>query len=301
MCGITGGQLYQSILNSQAEIHLQKSEYAEARSIYAMTLEDTLLDPNSTSYGFALLNLSLVGVLVGATMAPVHLDRAQEIFTCMKHQLGTLYCTMILADLNLTEGNEASAKIQFQNCLESAWATSAEMVSQCLERLSDVSRWPIEVRQAKWPVLYLCHAHISKEKLAFYKALLFIGDLFIDTDEVTAENLFIVALEGFTFMDVHRSRAQCMLHLGDHAQKRGEITKAVELWTSARPLFERSLQVKDVAAIDMRLVTLEQGYKMSLAQLAVLNSPSTAVNGDEKTSSSEVVSSKADEIGSNMG
>ncbi|KAJ7754800.1 hypothetical protein B0H16DRAFT_1722506 [Mycena metata] len=89
---------------------------------------------------------------------------------------------------------------------------------------------------------------MSKEKLAFYKALLFIGDLFIDVDEVTAENLFIVALEGFTFMDVHRSRAQCMLLLGDLAQKKAEITKAVELWTTARPLFERSLQAKDVAS-----------------------------------------------------
>ncbi|KAJ7031305.1 hypothetical protein C8F04DRAFT_1236003 [Mycena alexandri] len=202
---------------------------------------------------------------------------------------------MILANLNLREGNKASAKTQFQNCLKSAWATDAEVVSHCLERLADISRWSIELRQATWPVLYLCHAHMSKEKLAFCKALLFIGDLFTDVDEVTAENLFVVALEGFTFMDVHCSRAQCMLRLGDLAQKRGEITKAAELWTSARPLFERSLQAKDVAVINMRLEAVAHGHKRSLAQLAVLQTPNTAVNRDGEIFSSEV-SSKADEI-----
>ncbi|KAJ7722700.1 hypothetical protein B0H16DRAFT_1788673 [Mycena metata] len=261
LCGITGGQLHY-ILNFQAEIHLQKSEYAEARSIYAIILQDDLLDPSSYLYGLALLNFSLISVLIGATTDTVHLnlDRAQEIFTGGKHELGTVWCTIILADLNLTDGNEASAKTQFQNCLKSAWATSAEVVSYCLKRLADISRWPIELRQATGPVLYLCSAHISREKLAFYTALLFIGDLFIGMDEATAENLFIVALEGFTFMHVHRSRAQ------------------------------------NVAAIDARLVALEQGHKMSLAQLAVINAPSTAVNGGEETSGGEVVYSKADEI-----
>ncbi|KAJ7712272.1 hypothetical protein B0H16DRAFT_578832 [Mycena metata] len=267
ICGITSGQLHHGILNSQARIHLEKSEYAEARSIYVMHLQDNLLDPSSQFNGFALLNLSMIGVLIGATTNTVHLtlDRAQEIFTGMKHHLGTMYCTIILADLNLTEGNQASAKTQFQNCLKSAWATDTQAVTYCLERLADISRWQIELRQVTWPVLYLCHAHMSREKLAFYKALLFIGDLFIDVDKVAAESLFIVALEGFTFMDVHRSRAQCMLRLGDLAQKKRETTKAAELWKSARLLFERSLQAKDVTAIDVRLMALEEGHKRSLA------------------------------------
>ncbi|KAJ7735057.1 hypothetical protein B0H16DRAFT_1765640 [Mycena metata] len=294
LCRITSGQLHHNILNSQAEIHLQKSEYAEARSIYTMSIQDNLVDPSSLLCGLTLLNLSLISVLIGATDTVHHtLDRAQEVFTGTKHQLGTMYCTMILADLNLTEENKASTKTQFQDHLKSAWDTDTQAVAYCLERLADISRWPIELKHVTWPVLYLCHAHMSKRKLAFYKALLFIGDLFIDVDEVTAESLFLVALEGFTFMDVHRSRAQCMLRLGDIVQKRGKMTKAAELWTSARSLFERSLQAKDIAAIDMRLVTLEQGHKMTLAQLAVLHAPSTGMNMDKETFSSEVVSSKA--------
>ncbi|KAJ7724012.1 hypothetical protein B0H16DRAFT_1786551 [Mycena metata] len=213
---------------------------AEARSIYEMNLQDNELDPSSSLYGSVLLNLSLINVLIGATTDTVNLtlDRAQEIFSDMKWDWAMMYYGIIVADLNSTKGNEASAKNQFR---------------------------------------------ITSKKLAFYKALLFIGDLFIDVDEVTAENLFIVALEGFTFMDVHRSRAQCMLLLGDLAQKKAEITKAVELWTVARPLFERSLQAKDVAVIDMRLVALGQGHRKSLTQLAVPHAPSTGVNKNEET------------------
>jgi hypothetical protein len=51
-----------------------------------------------------------------------------------------------------------------------------------------------------------------KEKLGILKALQFLGDVFLaQGEEYTALNLFTVALEGFTAMDVHRSRAECML------------------------------------------------------------------------------------------
>ncbi|KAJ7824228.1 hypothetical protein B0H14DRAFT_2597361 [Mycena olivaceomarginata] len=54
-------------------------------------------------------------------------------------------------------------------------------------------------------------------------------------------------------MDVHRSRAECMIRLGDIASRRGDLLKAVELWESARPLFERSSRVKEVQYVDGRL------------------------------------------------
>ncbi|KAJ7717788.1 hypothetical protein B0H16DRAFT_434441 [Mycena metata] len=298
VCGITSGSLYHSISTCQAEIHLQKSEYAEARSIHAMTLQNTLLDPPSDSSGFALLNLSEIDVLIGAIKETVHLTlhRARGILTDLKNPRATAYCDMISADLDLREGNETSARTLFQDCLQSIWAKDTEGVTYCLERLADVSKWPTKFhQQAKWPMLYLCYAYMSREKLAFHKALLFIGDLFINVDQVTAQSLFIVALEGFTFMDVHRSRAQCMLRLGDVAQKKGESIKAAELWKTARPLFERSLQAKDVAAIDVRLVTLERGHQKSLIQLTTLHSPTIAMAKDEETSNILVVTSKAHE------
>jgi hypothetical protein len=72
-------------------------------------------------------------------------------------------------------------------------------------------------------------------------------------DENTAISLFTVALVGFTYMDVHQSRAQCMLRLGDISNGRGDLQKARELWETARPLFACSSQAEEVQCVDERL------------------------------------------------
>ncbi|KAJ7793888.1 hypothetical protein B0H13DRAFT_1935364 [Mycena leptocephala] len=109
-----------------------------------------------------------------------------------------------------------------------------------------------------------------------YKALQFLGDIFLaQQDEHTATSLFTVALEGFTQMDVHHSRAECMLRFADISMGHSDPLKAVEFWERARPLFERSSQAKQVYGIDERLAgiredVLEQ-HRKNLAHLAELN------------------------------
>jgi hypothetical protein len=78
-------------------------------------------------------------------------------------------------------------------------------------------------------------------------------------DEETAISLFTVALEGFTYIDVHRSRAECMLRLGDISREHNELLKAQQLWETARPLFEHSSQAKQVKDFDDRLAGVRQG------------------------------------------
>jgi hypothetical protein len=68
-------------------------------------------------------------------------------------------------------------------------------------------------------------------------------------DEDTAISLFTVTLEGSTLMDVHRSRAECTIGLGDNLKQHGDILHAVELGNVARPLFERLSQVEEVKYI----------------------------------------------------
>ncbi|KAJ7864927.1 hypothetical protein B0H13DRAFT_2353329 [Mycena leptocephala] len=90
-------------------------------------------------------------------------------------------------------------------------------------------------------------------------------------------SLFIVALQGFTQMDVHRSRAECMLQLGDISEGHGDLLKAVEFWEAARPLFQRSSQAKQVQAIDERVANISKDvleqHRNNLAHLAELNAP----------------------------
>jgi hypothetical protein len=92
-----------------------------------------------------------------------------------------------------------------------------------------------------------------------------------------------VALDGFTFMDVHQWRADCMVRIADIWNSHGEVLRAVRLWKAARPLFERSSQNKDIAQIDVKLAMVETSilahYERQLLQLAELNVP-TASNQD---------------------
>jgi hypothetical protein len=110
----------------------------------------------------------------------------------------------------------------------------------------------------------------SQQRLALYKAFRFLGDVFLSNrDESTAEVLFTIALEAFTYMDVHRSRADCMLRLGDLARQRGDMGGAAAIWREARPLFERSQQTKDIGQIDDRLSACELAQMEQLAHLNV--------------------------------
>ncbi|KAJ7922683.1 hypothetical protein B0H13DRAFT_1865535 [Mycena leptocephala] len=131
---------------------------------------------------------------------------------------------------------------------------------------------------SSWTTVFLAHSIIRKEKLGIYKAFQFLGDVFLSqNDEHTAISLFTVALEGFTEMDVHRSRAECMLQLRDISMGHGDLLKAVEFWERARPLFERSSQAKQVHCIDERVANINEDvleqHRNNLARLAELNAP----------------------------
>jgi hypothetical protein len=108
-----------------------------------------------------------------------------------------------------------------------------------------------------------------------------------------ALSILTVALDGFTWMDVHQSRAECMRTLGDLHFCHGELHKASALWTEARPLFERSLQAKAVVEIDNRLAKLEEQLSKSdvrhhvptapLQQLSIALESETVHNEEDKS------------------
>ncbi|KAJ7854902.1 hypothetical protein B0H13DRAFT_2358209 [Mycena leptocephala] len=82
-------------------------------------------------------------------------------------------------------------------------------------------------------------------------------------------------------MDLHRSRAECMLRLGDISNGLGDLLKAVEFWEAARPLFERSSQAKQVQHIDERVANINEAvlkqHRNNLAHLAEFNAPAGTV------------------------
>ncbi|KAJ6451071.1 hypothetical protein C8R45DRAFT_946470 [Mycena sanguinolenta] len=277
-CGMSEGVVDNTIIMNQAEIHLLKSEYAQAQSIFSKIVE-TMSDKQTPDiYANAPLNISYIDCQTGGAVANIrkNLDMAVKIFKNTAHSKGIVACKVAEACMNMREHFFELAQIKFQDCLH---CRHVDVESLCLEHLANIMAWPDTEWQSRWPVVYLCFAFKSQEKLALHKALLFVGDVFVvNEDENTAIALYTVALEGFTYMDVHQSRAQCMLRLGDLAYKRGDTTTATVHWKTAQPLFKQSLQAKDVAQIDSRLASVEEAHEKALVTLASLEAPTQSLD-----------------------
>jgi tetratricopeptide (TPR) repeat protein len=277
LCGQSGGGLDYDTVTTQAETHKFKSEYIEARSIHNSILQETSIDQDHLNHAYALLNIAEIDVSMDALKDDVqrNYDTARKVFSTKKYNIEVTMCETILADLYLREGKLSAAKDLFEKCLRLS-SSHPEIISYCLERLADASRWGIPDHWPGQTIIFLVYSLTLKKKLGIYKALQFLGDIFLaQDDEHTAINLFTVALEGFTWMDVHCSRAECMLRLGDIAKGHGDSLKALELWETARPLFERASQTKKIELIDERLagigeVVLKQ-HRNNVAHLAKLN------------------------------
>ncbi|KAJ6596254.1 hypothetical protein DFH09DRAFT_1272770 [Mycena vulgaris] len=288
LCGLSDSAVGYAVMSAEANLHAAKSEYTEARNVYMKILERNSLEGAPYQHGLALLNVTALDTSCAAPSAVVQpkLHTVKSIFSNMNHIRLVMWCDLFQADLDLREGNSSVAKSTFEECLNSARGKADEQMAYCLERLGNVRSWGSTRVMSGWTVVFLAHSLKLSKRLAIYKALQFLGDVFSDlNDQDTAISLFTVALEGFTLMDIHHNRAECMLRLGDMAQERGDLAQAAVFWTDARPLFERSSQIRDIHQVDERLSALEKNPREGLGHLIDINaftaSPAEHLIGEE--------------------
>ncbi|KAJ7719812.1 hypothetical protein B0H16DRAFT_1387033 [Mycena metata] len=287
LCGMSDGDMSSGLMHCEADVHRLKSEYVEALSIQNLILKNAVAADDHYRHGLTLANIAEIEMFTGASCYDIQqkINASQLIFEKGGATRINVY-SHIQADLNLREGDMTTTL--FCECLRLGWGSS-RVASYCLERLADVIRWEAH-HDPSWSTVLLAHSLKSKERLGIHKALQFIGDVHLmENDEVTAVSLFTVALEAFTQLDVHHSRAECMIRLGDIARKNGDVLKALELWETARPLFERSSQTKGVQDIDQRIGGIsdevKERHQRNLARLVELNAPTgEAEEGDEDSS-----------------
>ncbi|KAJ7775477.1 hypothetical protein B0H16DRAFT_1450116 [Mycena metata] len=282
--GLSHGRLSYLLMEVQAGAHQFKSEYFQAHNIQNQILQRTTNDNNQQA--FSLMTIAEIEIPMGVSRIEIQkkIEAAQVIFRASGYAMFSIACDTIQADLNLREG-DLSCPL-FCKCLQLGWGKYSEAVSYCLERLADIDRWEGYHHPTSWTAVFLAHSFKAKQRLEIHKALQFLGDVFLrEDDEATAIFLFTLALEGFTQMDVHRSRAECMIRLGD-ISKHGDLLTALELWETARPLFEHSSQAKHVQNIDERLAGIDENVKEQhrrrLAQIVKLNTPTTKVEEIEE-------------------
>ncbi|KAJ6550485.1 hypothetical protein DFH09DRAFT_1039362 [Mycena vulgaris] len=276
-CGMAGGGLDHTIMVYQAEFHRTKSEYAEAHRIHNQILHDVPIEKDAYEHALALLNISQINIEMGSAESDVQqmIDRAKFVFKDLKFPLAMMYCDATQAALHLREGNLRAAESLFRQCLAMAWGKDRDLVGYCLDKLGDACQWGAKYpTPAIWTVTFLVIGLKEKHKLETHKALQFIGDVYMaEGDHDTASSVFAVALEGFTAMDVHRNRAECMLRLGNIAKLQGDSANAEHYWRTARPLFERSSQEMQVSLLDERLAGNSAALTHQLIELSELNAP----------------------------
>ncbi|KAF8156217.1 hypothetical protein K438DRAFT_354848 [Mycena galopus ATCC 62051] len=190
-CGMSGGLLAHDIRGNQAEIHLLRSEYSEARQIFCAIRETTSAEENTRAYGSALLNIGLIDIIIGG--AEKEISHNLKVAQSIRHKdaRGIVVCDLIQALIEFHEKKLDSAKIKFQKCLHLSWGKYYEVDHSCFEKLANIKVWPTHKQQHKWPMIYLGYACKYHYKLGLHEALLFLGDVFIaDKDGNMAATLY---------------------------------------------------------------------------------------------------------------
>ncbi|KAJ7265640.1 hypothetical protein C8J57DRAFT_390485 [Mycena rebaudengoi] len=280
-----------AILSWQAEIHLVKTEYLQSRNLQVAIASSC--QPTSYDAIMANLNIALIDIATGSESKQIHqnLDMAQFHLKALYGYNGRQMCLTIdyiAAELWLRDGALGTGKSLFEQCFSLSLDIETDLALLCLERLGDLSTGMNSIQTTwQWTGIFLGLALKCKHKRQTMQAFRCLGQIFsAEGDDETALSLFNVALDGFTFMDVHCWRADCMVRIGDILNNRQEVMKAVELWKSARPLFERSSQMKDIIKIDVKLAEVDSAalveYEEQLRQLSELQLPVNAPEDEEE-------------------
>jgi tetratricopeptide (TPR) repeat protein len=285
LSGMPDGELGHVSLALRAQVHILKSEYVQAYDIYTRILHQLPIDKLPHGHAFILSQIARIDVATGTPMQDVQkkIDTAKAIFNKIRDNSALVTCDTTITDLYIREGNIVAAEKLLLNHLKLQWGNYNEHVTICLEKLGNGSYWSTIQWSSTWTTVFLVHVLKLKQQAQIYKALQFLGHVFLTSDDLdTAISLFTVALDGFTKMDIHCSRAECMLQLGEISLKQGDPLKTIEFLNSARPLFEISSQGRSVASVDLKLQIAQKAsrkHEINLDLISGLSLPTGVTEG----------------------
>ncbi|KAJ6572131.1 hypothetical protein B0H19DRAFT_1256041 [Mycena capillaripes] len=247
-----------NVLDIEAGIKFERSEYDEACALYEGVVRMTDHDRHPYFHANALLNLVKIDQTIGGDEADVlrGLATASRASERLNWRQGMLFCERLMAGVHLARGDIMAARKGYTICFESCRRLyMLPGLTQCLEMFGDLKHGMCDLEATfHWAGTYLAVVRVYRDVVRTYQALRCLGDIFLaQGDTETALSVFYAVLEGVTEMDIHRTRADCMSRIGDILMAQGNKAEARRMWEDARPLFVRSSQMKDAASIDARL------------------------------------------------
>ncbi|KAJ7119161.1 hypothetical protein C8R44DRAFT_790175 [Mycena epipterygia] len=259
-CGLDGSNREIAILDMEAEVHFQKSEYAQARVLNGLVASMTSVDVMPHYHANALISEANLCILTAVDELQIRgtLDAAKQLTDTLEWTTQKIMCEQTLAALSLRRGETTAARAVFKRCFSTSGAQDTTNTFISLQHLGDPTYKMCDDKDTfHWAGTYFALARKSNELGHTYQALRCLGDIFLaQGDEASALSIFRAVLAGSKEMDVHLRRADSMVRIGDILGRRGEVTKAKEMWEEARLLFIRSSQDNEAAGLDERLARI---------------------------------------------
>ncbi|KAJ7041209.1 hypothetical protein C8F04DRAFT_1391314 [Mycena alexandri] len=247
------------ILDVQADIHLMKSEYIEARKMHTRIASRTSPKISPKYHGNSLANIAFLDILTGSNETEIcsSLDAAKAVYVFLGDSRIQL-CDWVTAELYLLQGEIEQARSAFEQTVFKTH--SSDIRRDCLASLADLKHGMSTLLATfRWAVVYLAFSRKSRDRVGTFQAFRRLADIFIRMDEEqTALELFRTGLEGATELDIHRLRAECMVGIGDIMVRRGDSGQAERMYKAAPPLFIAASRRKEASAVEERLGDLYQ-------------------------------------------
>ncbi|KAJ6565949.1 hypothetical protein DFH09DRAFT_1157339 [Mycena vulgaris] len=256
--GLEGTDRDLGILDANADVAYEKSDYSQAHRLYQCIVKQTSLFRSPRYHIYA----SLCMIDVESLMWCNGSDNAQKITDLRERSdrlhwtHGSLLAEIITANISLSQVQRAVRPSLHLKCFTSAQkVNNVQIMFKCLDKLSDPRSWPDDAMDSfYWASTFLAMARKTKHLSNTYQSLQFLGDTFMKWgDPNTALAIFHVVLDGSRDMKVHHRQADCLSRIGDIFRARGNISEARKYWEDSHRLYTKSSLTGDIVLVDRRL------------------------------------------------
>jgi hypothetical protein len=217
---VKGAQMEGMLMSIEAIAYDLKTEYSNARRVHDIILHQTSALLSPLEHATALVNIGFLDIVTGASahaIASCNLKAALTVFQNVRHPRGISYYELYHADLLLREGDAMGARVEYIRLFDAIGNNDHHLACDCLAKLADPTN-PVhdDTDSARWAVIFLTFAlrplvRTQRNPLMVHRGLRRLGDVLVRQGaDNTALSVLAVALDGFTRMDVHQSRAECM-------------------------------------------------------------------------------------------